>query len=235
MEFPSTHWSLLARATLHGESGPTAELEEFCGRYRSVVVAFVRLRGFDAAEAEDLAHDFLVHMMEKSTLRRADAARGRFRSFLLGALVRFLGDERDRRRAVKRGGGQAPLSLDHPEGGAGLASVPAPEAERFDQAWAQQILEFALRRIEDEYTGRGRAALFASLRAFLPGSGQPPAYETVAAEAGLSPSAVKTEVHRVRQRLRAAMREEIARTVSDPLEVDDEIAYLGRALRSEDH
>jgi len=233
MDFPSTHWSLLARATLHGDSGPTAELAEFCRRYRGVVVAFVRLRGLDAGEAEDIAHDFLVHVMEKSTLRRAEAARGRFRSFLLGSLVRFLGDVRDHRRAAKRGGGQVPLSLDHPDGGTELTSLPAPDVERFDRAWALHVLELALQRIEAEYAGRERSGMFRTLRAFLPGSAHVPAYEAVAAETGLTLAAVKTEIHRVRQRFRAAMREEIARTVSDPLEVDDEIAYLGRALRHE--
>src|SRR5882724_1050881 len=139
MDFPSTHWSLLTRATLNGDALATTALEEFCRRYRQPIVQFVRYRGVAESDVEDVTHDFLLHLLEKSALRRANAARGRFRSFLLGALVRYLGDVYDRHRALKRGGGQAPLSLDLMAEGAAPVTSQAEEAT-FDRAWATELL-----------------------------------------------------------------------------------------------
>jgi len=231
MQFPSTHWSLLARATLHGDTGHVAALDEFCRKYRGAVVGFIQARGHSAAEAEDLAHDFFLHLMERSTLRRADAARGRFRSFLLGTLLRFLSDERVRRHAAKRGGGVVPVPLEEIEQAGDAPGTEAPADERFDREWAVNLLGLAARRMQEEYAGRGRAELFQALRPFLPGGVNPPAYEAVAAATGLPLAAVKTEIHRFRQRIRAAVREEVALTVPDPGAVDAEIAYLGRVLQ----
>lgn len=231
MEFPSTHWSLLAQATLHGDEGTATALKEFCRRYRAVVVGFIRRRGHSPADAEDLAHDFLLHVMEKSTLRRADAARGRFRTFLLGSLVRFLGDAHDRRTAGKRGGGIVPLSLDHSDATDDLAQVAPPDSEAFDREWAIGLLELTLQAIESEYAARGRRKLFQVLRPYIPGGAHPPTYEETASIAGLSLPSLKTEIHRLRLRFRAVLRREISGTVSGSAEIDAEIAYLGRVLR----
>ena len=129
MAFPSTHWNVLAQATLHGDAAATGALAEFYRRYRQPIVHFIRWRGFSSAEAEDLAHDFLLYLMEKSVLRRADAARGRFRSFLLSVLVRFLGDVRDRREALKRGGGAVTIDLPDADLTSAFAADPAVETE----------------------------------------------------------------------------------------------------------
>src|SRR5437588_4079337 len=112
MDFPSTMWSDIAVATLSGDTRAAQALENFCQRYREPVRQFIRLRGWDESGAEDLTHEFFLHLMQQSSLKRADRTRGRFRSFLLGALARFLHDERDRRHALKRGSGQKPDSLD---------------------------------------------------------------------------------------------------------------------------
>jgi DNA-directed RNA polymerase specialized sigma24 family protein len=234
MEFPSTQWSLLAQATLHGEASAAEALALFCQRYRPPVVKFIRGRGFDGSEAEDVAHDFFLHLMEKSTLRRADAARGRFRSFLIGALMRFLGDERDRRTARKRGGGVAMLTLEEAGASAEMASTPATDETVFDREWALGLLALALRRIEADYTSEGRAEAWPVLRLYIPGGVQPPSYEDGAARLGLGLGAFKSEVHRLRKRFRTRLREEVAGTVTAPPEIDAEIAYLGRVLQAEE-
>lgn len=232
MEFPSTHWGLLAQATLHGDAAATGALTEFCRRYREPIVRFIRWRGFSDVEAEDVAHDFLLHLLEKSVLRRADATRGRFRSYLLGTLVRFLGDVRDRRDALKRGGAAVRLDWSEAEEMGELTTAPAVEAETFDRAWALGLLGLALRRVEEDYVRQGRAADYAVLRDYVPGGLRPPAYEEAAARLEQNPAAFKTEVHRLRLRFRAALRAEIAGTVTSPEEIDEEIAYLGRVLRA---
>lgn len=232
MDFPTTHWGLLAQATLHGDASATGALAEFHRRYRQPIINFIRWRAFPGADAEDVAHDFLLHLMEKSVLRRADATRGRFRSFLLGVLMRFLGDERDRREALKRGGGSVRLDLPDAELTGELATNSAATTEAFDREWALALLGLALQRLEEEYGRQGRGAEYAVLRAYVPGGLRPPAYEESATRMGQSLGGFKTEVYRLRQRLRALLRTEIAGTVTSPDEIAEEIAYLGRVLRT---
>ncbi len=232
MEFPTTHWSQLALATLHGDSGAGVALAAFYRRYRDPVRHFIERRGIDPARAEDLTHDFFLHVIEKSTLGRADAARGRFRTFLLGALVRFLGDVRDRENAGKRGGGRPQISLDAVDGEWAMPSIAPATVTEFDREWAIQVLGLALEKLEVEYATRGKTAQFAVLRAYVPGGLAPLAYDAAAARLGISVAALKTEVHRLRQRFRGCLREELAPTVSSPAEIDGEIAYLGRVLQS---
>src|SRR5215212_4913074 len=109
MYFPTTHWSLLAKASLSGQMPAREALEELCRRYWSPLRQFIRWRGYTESEADDLTQEFVLHLLKHSTLNKADRLRGRFRSFLLGALTRFLADERDRRQAQKRGRGLAHL------------------------------------------------------------------------------------------------------------------------------
>jgi RNA polymerase sigma-70 factor (ECF subfamily) len=166
-------------------------------------------------------------------LRRADATRGRFRSFLLGALVRHLGQAREQRDAAKRGGGIAPVSLEAMADGASEPSVAPAELAAYDRDWAMELLRRALDGVAAEFRQRGREADFAILRAYLPGSMPPvPSYEESAARLGLGLGAFKTEVHRLRARVRELLRREIAATVSSPAEIEDEVAYLGRVLQS---
>lgn len=231
MNFPTTQWSLLARATLQDEPAGRQALAEFHRKYREPVLAFLRRRGMPPHDAEDMAQSFFVHLMEKAALRRADEARGRFRSFLLGALVRHLSQVREQREAAKRGGGIPLVSLD--AGGAEVASVPPGELVAYDRDWALQLLARTLDAVATEFRARGREADFLILRTYLPGSVPPmPTYEESAARLGLSLGAFKTEVHRLRRRVRELLRREIATTVSSPQEIDDEVAYLGRVLQS---
>lgn len=230
MRFPSTHWSLLARASLHGDASAQAALAEFFRRYRPPVVAFIRHRG--ASDPEDVAHDFFLHLLEKSTLRRADAERGRFRSFLLGSLVRFLHDARDRAAAAKRGGNVTLVALEDADEGGHLPGQPPSSEEDFDRAWAVTLLTLTIRALHDDFAARGRSEAFTVLRAYLPGGLQPPSYAEAAARLGQSVGACKVEIHRLRDRFRAQLRREVAATVDTPDEVEKEIAYLARVLQS---
>ena len=228
MFFPTTQWSLLAKATLEGESQARAALEELCRRYWTPLREFIRLRGHTEAEAEDLTQDFLLHLLEHETLKKADRLQGRFRSFLLGALVRFLADERDRRHARKRGGGVTHLSVE--QAPTELAAPAGGEMIGFDREWALVILENALRSVQKEFTADGGEQRFAVLRQFLPGAIQSPPYETAAAQLGLSLPAFKSELHRLRRRFKTLVVQEVAGTVSAPHEIEAEIAHLQAVL-----
>ena len=226
MYFPTTQWSLLARATMSGESAGRQALEELCRRYWTPLYQFIRARGYGEAEAKDLTQEFLLHLLEHATLQKADRLRGRFRSFLCGALVRFLGDAEDKRRAAKRGGGAAHVELDGAAEEAGASSNP--DGRLFDREWALVVLENAFRTVHGEFGGDpGR---FGTLRKFLPGSVETPTYEKAATDLGLSVPALKSELHRLRQRFKAAVREEVAATVSAPHEIDQELSHLQEVL-----
>lgn len=226
MYFPTTHWSLLARASLNGETSGRQALEELCRRYWLPLHQFIRARGYTETEAEDLTQEFVLHLLEHSTLKRADRLRGRFRSFLLGALVHFLADQYDRRQAQKRGGALAHTSTDEID----LAAPPEAGALFFDREWALVILENALKAIENEFSARGAAREFALLRCFLPGSLETPTYETAATQLALSLPAFKSELHRLRQRFKEVVRQEVASTVSAPHEIDEEMDHLQQVL-----
>ncbi len=233
MYFPTTQWTLLARASLNGETTARDALEELLRHYHSPLRQFIRSRGYNEAEAEDLTQEFLLHLLKHSTLQRADRLKGRFRSFLLGALTRFLADQYDRRHAQKRGQGVAHVSVDEHE--AELAADNGAEAIYFDREWALAILENGLRTVEMETQATSGMNQFAVLRRFLPGALQTPTYEAAAAELGLSLPAFKSELHRLRLRFRALVRQEIAATVSAPHEIDEEMDYLQRVLMDKGH
>ncbi len=227
MAFPTTRWSLLAQATIHGDALQREALGEFYRRYREPVVNFIRHNG-NPAKAEDLAQEFFIHLVEHSTLQRADPLRGRFRSFLLGALARFLARARARSGATKRGGGEPPLSLDAMMPGAGEPAVPADVAQAFDREWARDLLVRVRRDLAAEW--KGEAAGQVMLWRFLPGAVDTPAYETAAAELGWTLARLKTEVFRLRQKFRDQVRLEVALTVDAPHEIDAEMAHLHLVL-----
>lgn len=227
MQFPNTHWSLLAQATLNGDAGGQQALEVLCRQYWKPVRDFIRFRGFPDADAEDLTQVFLVRLCERSVWRRAEAARGRFRSFLLGALAHFLADELDRRNTQKRGGQHEHVSLPS-EDAPPLAAVPADATTRFDREWALAITEQALAALAGEWAER--AEIFLTLKRFLPGAGAPLTLEDGAQQLGLNLPAMKSQVHRLRARFRELVRQQVAVTVSAPHEIEEELQHLGRVL-----
>jgi RNA polymerase sigma factor (sigma-70 family) len=228
--FPTTAWTELADASLGGNAKSRAALEQICRRYWPPVYHFIRRRHFSDAEAEDLTQEFFLHLFDKRLFSRADRVRGRFRSFLLGALTRFLGDERDRRRALRRGGGVEHVDVDQAD-----FVLPAPGASEraalaFDHEWACAILETALRRLREGFAAAGEEHLVVGLKSFLPGAVETPSYDEAAVQLGLSVPALKSALHRMRRRFRALVRDEIAQTVSAPHEIEAEMAHLRAVL-----
>ena len=228
MFFPTTQWSVLAKAALDGETQARSALEDLCRRYWSPLREFIRLRGYPEAEAEDLTQGFLLHLLQHSTLKKADRLQGRFRSFLLGSLVRFLADERTRRLRQKRGGRIPHLSLEQQP--FELATTPDPGTIKFDREWAVVVLENAMQSLHDEYAAAQEEKKFAVLRRFLPGASELLPYDTAASQLGLSLPAFKSELHRLRRRYRTVVVQEVADTVSAPHEVDQEMAHLQQVL-----
>jgi RNA polymerase sigma-70 factor (ECF subfamily) len=204
-------------------------MEKLCRTYWPPLYAYVRRQGHGPHDAEDLAQGFFAWLLESKHLRVADPERGKFRSFLLVRLKHFLSDERKKAQAQKRGGGQPLLAIDVElaEQQYRLESVAEVTAEKsFDRRWALTVMEQTITRLREEYVAAGRVGLFEELRHFQPGAEATDSYRDVAARLGLSESAVKSAIYRLRQRHRDLLREEIAHTVTTPAEVDEELRYL---------
>ena len=233
-EFATTHWSLVVAAQTDEASQTRARraLEELCHGYWYPLYAFVRNRGYSSSDAQDLTQSFFARIIETGGIASADPQRGRFRSYLLGAMKHFLANEWHRTQAQKRGGGVTIVQLDSLEPEQRYAVEPAyaddPDAG-FDREWAQETIAHALDRLRDEAESGGKSELFFALKGSLIGE-EPPRSET-AAQLGMSEGAVKVAMHRLRQRFRELLRNEIADTVVDSSEIDDEMRYLVAALR----
>jgi RNA polymerase sigma-70 factor (ECF subfamily) len=228
--FATTHWSVVLLA---GQEGRIPEAREAFAKvyldYWYPLYAYVRRRGHAPPGAEDITQDFFVHLMEKKSLQGLTQSGGRFRSFLLRSLDNFLANEWDRRHAQKRGDGQPLLSLNLADGEAkysqALSDRETPES-LFERQWVLTLLAKVLDQLRQECDTTGKGDLFEDLRLHLQGERQGPAYAEVAMRHGLSEGAVKVTVHRLRQRYGELLRSEIARTVSSPGEVDDELRHL---------
>jgi RNA polymerase sigma-70 factor (ECF subfamily) len=228
MAFPSTHWTLLAAATLHGSRVAAEALGDFYVRYRGPVRSFFLLRGVPPGEVDDVVQEFFLHAMERSLLRRAERERGRFRSWLCGAAVRFLSQRHHHGRALKRGAGVADLSLDEE----GVEEQVTMDDQRdFDRDWAVRILELAFERVQSDY--RDHPARFLVLREFLPGSAPSPRSAEAAALLGMNENTLRSEVHRLRRRFRECLRAEVVLTTTLPHEVDAEMAWLREVLSAQ--
>jgi RNA polymerase sigma-70 factor (ECF subfamily) len=227
--FAATHWTVvLAAARGEGSSRPDEAMTELCRTYWYPLYAFLRRRGHQAHEAEDLTQEFFARLLGPHFLANVDRQKGKFRSFLLASLGHFLSDQRDRARAQKRGGGRAVISLDSLDAETRYGLEPAQDItpERmFEKQWALSVLEKVLSRLRAELAGEGKAALFEALKETLTG-GRSSRYAALGAKLGMTEAAVKMAAHRLRRRYRALFREEIAQTVAGPEEIDDEIRYL---------
>ena len=197
--------------------------------------AYIRRRGFGEHDAEDLVQAFCLHLQEKHALAKADPQRGKFRTFLLTSLQNFLANQQARSRAQKRGGGREMVFLDSQEASARYRLEPVdrltPDAI-FNTRWAHAVLEETMAGLRADFVERGKERLFDGLASFLSADGPMDSYQQVAVRLGLPLSAIKTSVHRLRQDYRAKLREEIARTVEAPNEIDDELRHLRKVLAS---
>jgi RNA polymerase sigma factor (sigma-70 family) len=227
--FTATHWSVVLAARGGSSSRARAALESLCRAYWYPLYAFVRRMGHSPHDAEDSVQGFFAVCLEKNYLAAADEAKGRFRSFLLLALKRFLARERDKSRAGKRGGGEKPIALDGLTAEARYALEPANHLSAdklFERRWALTLLEQVLSRLRDEQAAAGQAEAFEQLKEFLLAGGHGTPYAELAARLGRSEGAVKVAVHRLRQRYRELLQEEIANTVTSPEEAEEERRYL---------
>lgn len=226
--FPSTHWSLVLVAA-QGESRDADQaLASLCQAYWHPLYAFARKRGSTPQEAEDLTQEFFLRLVRKDLLHGLTRDGGKFRSFLLTALKRFLVNEWQHNRAQKRGGGKPVVSIDESAELRVrdlLVDHHTPETV-FEHQWALTVLERALDQLRDEYTRAGKSEVFARLQHCLPGAQERIAYAEVGAALHLNEAAARMAAHRLRRRYGELLRAEIAATVSSPEEVDEEIRHM---------
>jgi RNA polymerase sigma-70 factor (ECF subfamily) len=224
----ATRWTLVLRA--RGRS-PEAQLAlgTLCEGYYAPVHAFIRAQVRDHEAARDLTQEFFARVLRGGAFDRADPQRGRFRSFLLGAVKHFLADARDRQAARKRGSGQELLPLEPGTDTSPGLDPPDPRPAAlellFDRQWAFTLLDRALGRLAQDMAGAGKAAHFSVLKPWLTGAAAQPQSEA-AARLGLNESALKVAIHRLRARFRGLVKAEIAQTVADPAQVAAELDYL---------
>ena len=204
-----------------------AALEQLCRHYWQPLYAYVRRVGHPPEEAQDLTQEFFARLLEHNTIARADPARGRFRSFLLGSLKNFLAHEWEKARAQKRGGRVLviPLEFDTAETRCSpeLANTDTPD-KIFDRQWALSL------RLRADYADCGKDDLFRGLKETLTGGRSEIPYRELGGRLGMSEGAVKTAAHRLRQRYRELLREEIANTLAGPEEAEEELRHLFAAL-----
>lgn len=232
-EFMSTRWSIVVSAGRRSSPDSRRALESLCETYWLPLYAYARRRVANVEEAQDLTQEFFVRLLEKQVLAEASPERGRFRSFLLTTMKNFLANEWDRSRAVKRGGDRLRLSLDWDQGESRLGLEPQHDltAERlFERQWALTLLDVVIGRLQQEFIDDGKPRQFELLKEALTGDRQAVDYPAVSAELGMSEDAVRQAASRLRKRYRELLRDEVAQTVTDPAEIEDELRGLFDAL-----
>jgi RNA polymerase sigma-70 factor (ECF subfamily) len=225
--FTTTHWSVVLAAK-SGES-TTEALEKLCRTYRPPLYAFIRREGYGEEDAQDLTQEFLSRFIHREWLNHLQDRRGKFRSFLLTFLKNFLSDQRDRANAQKRRGGEAAISLDACDAAERDALEPANHLtpdQVYERQWAHTVMAAAVATLREEYLRKGKAALFEQLKDLQPGEHGERSYAELGSQLGMSEQAFKNAVHSFRRRHREILRIEIAQTVCDPNEVDEEIRHL---------
>ena len=230
--FRTTRWTQVSRAKAESPEGRRA-LGELCDAYYEPVAAFLRCEVREADAARDLAHDFFASMLAGGAIARAEPERGRFRSYLLGAVKHFLSHHRDAARRLKRGGGVANLSLNDSEAkevrSVADAGVLSPDAA-FDRQWALTVLARALEALREECDAEGRGEFFERVKPWLTGEAAHGDQSALAASCGLNANALKVAVHRLKRRFRELLKAEIAGTLADPAAVETEMRALFAAL-----
>jgi RNA polymerase sigma-70 factor (ECF subfamily) len=231
--FATTRWTVVLAAG--NRSAPQADvaLEELCRTYWYPLYAYIRRHGRSREDAEDLTQAFFARLLEKNYLEGISSDKGKFRSFLLVAVKHFLANEWDHAHRQKRGGGVNPLSLDWQDADTRYQINPADNLspdKLYDRAWAVTMLERVITRLRDENNADGKAKIYDQLKTFLMiGKSEIP-YAQAAAALELSEGAVRVAIHRLRRRYRELLREEIAQTLSDPAQAEEEMQALFCAL-----
>lgn len=233
MNFTTTHWSVVLEAGRTDSGRALVALERLCQDYWYPLYAFIRRRGHSREDAEDLTQSFFAFLMERKAIKSVDREKGRFRTFLLAALTNFLNNELDRRHAAKRGGRHEVVSWDEAEAEDRYRLEPVdrltPE-KLFERRWAFTVVEQVLARLQQEYEESGRLGVFEALQPFLTGEVGPTTHAELAAALKSNEGAVKVALHRLRRRFGECLRRQIAETVAQPEEVEEEIRHLLAAL-----
>ena len=228
--FQTTHWSVILEAA---GGGSDVALESLCRVYWFPLYAFVRRQGYEACDAQDLTQGFFELFLAKHYLKDVDRDKGRFRSFLLASLKHFLANEWKKAGRQKRGGGLEIISFDAVAAEKRYQLEPADPAVAenvYDRRWASAVLESVLTKLRAEFVQSGKEDRFPELSGLIFQEPSPGEYAQLAAQWKVTESGVRSSVQRIRQRYATLFREEIARTVSDPRDVDGEIAHLLAAL-----
>lgn len=232
--FATTQWSLVLSAGDAASPDSQEALAQLCEAYWYPLYAFVRRQGYEVAEAQDLTQGFFADLLERNFLDDVKQERGRFRSFLLTALVHYLSKQRERQQAQKRGGDRRILSLDFDAAENRYQDEPFHEVtaeQLFEKRWVLTLLDRVVATLRSEYACTGRSELFDCLKVYLTGEQPPESHREVAARFDMTESAVAVTVHRLRRRYRDLLRAEIARTVADPETLEDEIHSLFSTVR----
>ena len=231
--FATTHWTVVLAAGRGSSAQADVALEQLCRTYWYPLYAYVRRHGHSREDAEDLTQGFFARLLEKNYLEGVTSDGGKFRSFLLVALKRFMANEWDRANRQKRGGGVLPLSLDWQDAESRYQIAPADNLspdKLYDRAWAVIVLERVITRLRDESGTEGKAGQYERLKPFLMMGKSEIPYARAAAELEMSEGAVRVAVHRLRRRYRELLREEIAQTLANPAQADEEMQALFSAL-----
>jgi RNA polymerase sigma-70 factor (ECF subfamily) len=232
-EFRTTHWNIVLAAQVGASSAARSALETLCRAYWYPLYAFVRRSGYDADDAQDLTQEFFARLLENQWLAEADPARGRFRSFLLAALKHFLANEWHRAHCARRGGGCEFIALDAATAEERYALEPPDLATPellYDRRWALTLLAHAQERLQAEMSAGRQRERFAALESTLTGERAALPYRELAARFGVTETAVKSMVLRLRRRFRDLLREEVAHTIGNAEDVDAELANLFEVL-----
>lgn len=228
--FVTTHWSVVLSARDRGSPQSAAALEKLCRIYWYPLYAYIRRNGQSKENAEDLTQAFFARLLEKKSLDSAQQERGRFRSFLLVALKRFLVNEWEYTRAQKRGGGQIHMSLDtelaERKFQTEIAAAEIPPDRAFERRWALTLLDQTMSRLRTEFERAGKTSEFEKLKIFLTADKKEIPYSKIADELGMNENALRVTVHRLRKRYRELFREEIGHTLAEGESVEDELHYL---------
>jgi DNA-directed RNA polymerase specialized sigma24 family protein len=230
--FATTRWTLVLAAHDSDIPKSKAALAELCRTYWPPLYAHARRKPLPPTDSEDAVQGFFARLLRLESLATVERARGRFRAFLLGSFNHYLSDLHDHDRAERRGA-HLITPLDAQAAETAFAQTPAPDLppdRAFDRAWAITLLLSVTSRLRDEHFAAGRAVLFETLSPCLAGRRADVAHAELAAKLGLSEPAVRVALHRMRQRYRQLLREEIAHTVACPEEIDDELQLLLTAL-----
>jgi RNA polymerase sigma factor (sigma-70 family) len=233
--FATTHWSVIAACALDDNSAQAA-LTRLCHDYWPPLYTFVRRRGYNPADAQDIVQGFFAYLLESKAYSKTDRARGKFRSFLLASFKNYMADVWDRERALKRGGGCKFVLLEEDVDAVESVYENDPlvarlEAEQhYDRRWATSLVAHALERVRKEFGNGPKERLFNRLKPFLSGGVGLPAHEEVAKRLDMPVETLRSHLSRLRARYRAFLREEVARTIAPTDDVDEELRYLRGVL-----